>query len=266
MADAGTSTTAGTATAFKAIFTRRSVRRYDPAPLSDADIAVVQAMLDNVTQIPGQAARFEIVGADRLKGAPSPHAILAYSSKDDSELANIGYSLQLLDLQLQARGYGSLWMGTASPVNPAADYRIMLAFGNTDSPPRNGEGDFKRKKILDISNQDNPVARAARLAPSAVNFQPWKLEFAPSATPSIAPGAAPGANPGITHNAAPNRLTVSFVSGTIARLLTSKFQQIDVGICLRHAVTALEQEGKAITAIVPKGSGKDFAVAVEYSG
>jgi nitroreductase len=96
-------------------------------------------------------------------------------------LANIGYALQGVDLHLQSKGYGSLWSGMARPKESQENYRILLAFGNSTVPLRRGESDFKRKPVVEISNtppgtgEDNPVASAARLAPSAVNFQPWKL-------------------------------------------------------------------------------------------
>ncbi|MDR0905480.1 MAG: hypothetical protein LBN00_04815 [Oscillospiraceae bacterium] len=225
-------------TSYEAIFTRRSVRRYDSAPLGDAELADIQAAIDGAKQLPGQTGRFIIVNADTLKGAPSPHAILAHGEDTDAALSNIGYVLSSLDLYLQSKGYGSIVMGMAKPLEPAADYRILLAFGRTTVPVRTGEADFKRRGVADISNEDNAVARAARLAPSAVNFQPWKLEFSPG------------------------KVTVKYTPNGIGRLLAGKMQKIDVGIITRYVELALEHEGKIVTAVTPDGTGKNFGIEV----
>jgi nitroreductase len=116
-------------TLYETIFTRRSVRQYGKTPLSDAVLAEIQQVLNNVQQLPGQTARFEIVTADRFKLCPAPHAILAYSDDSDFALANIGYVLQGVDLYLQSKGLGSLWSATARPKEPQEKYRILLAFG-----------------------------------------------------------------------------------------------------------------------------------------
>jgi hypothetical protein len=227
-------------TLYETIFARRSVRQYDKIPLDEATLTEIQQVLDGAKQLPGQSARFEIVNAGKLKHCSAPHAILAYADESDSALANIGYMLQEVDLYLQSQGFGSLWTATARPKEPQEKYRILLAFGNTDSPLRGGEGDFKRKPILEISNEDNLVARAAELAPSANNLQPWKLDFTPG------------------------KVTVEFHGKGIGQLLMGKLQKIDLGIVLKHTELALEHDGKKITSITPQNNSKPFAVEVAY--
>jgi len=227
-------------TLYDTIFIRRAVREYDSAPLSESALPDAPAVLDSVKQLPGQTARFEIANADKLKSVAAPHAVLAYSEDTDAALCNIGYTLQTLDLYLQSKGYGSLWMGMGKPAEPGADYRILLAFGKTDIPSRSGEADFKRKPVSDISNEDNAIARAARLAPSTVNFQPWKLDFSPG------------------------NVTVKYNGKGIGKLFAGKFQKIDLGILLKHVELALEHEGKTVMEIASSGKGKNFAATVTY--
>ena len=126
------------------------------------------------------------------------------------------------------------------PAEPSADYRILLAFGKTDAPLRTGENDFKRKAVLEISNEDNAVARAARLAPSAANFQPWKLHFSPG------------------------KVTLQASGHGIGKLIVGKLQKIDLWICLKHIELALEHEGKIVTSIQSQGRGKGFFVEVMH--
>jgi hypothetical protein len=131
-------------------------------------------------------------------------------------------------------------MGMGKPIHPESDYRILLAFGKTSVPPRTGENEFKRQPILQISNEDNAIARAARLAPSAVNFQPWKLLFSQG------------------------KVTVHAKARNIGKLLVGKLQKIDLGIILKHVELALEHEGKKVQSIVPSARGKDFSIDVVY--
>ncbi|MDR0915942.1 MAG: nitroreductase [Oscillospiraceae bacterium] len=226
---------------YDTIFTRRSVRKYDMTPLDGAALAEIRAFLDTTTQLTGQNARFEIVGADRIKNAAAPHYILAYCAANDSAYANVGYVLQNADLHLQSLGFGSLWLGSAKPSEPEADYCIMLAFGKTDVPPRRDLRDFKRLPIGDISNADDAIAQAARLAPSAMNSQPWFFDFSDG------------------------NVSVNYAGRGVSKLLLrKKLSKIDLGIATRHVEVALLHEGRTVLAVTPKTDGRDFAVEVTY--
>jgi hypothetical protein len=227
-------------TLYEAIFTRRSVRQYDKAPLDSAAVAKVREVLNNTKQLPGQSARFDILTANFLKRCSAPQAILAFANNDAISSLNIGYTLQGVDLYLQSIGLGSVWLGSAKPTANPKDYRIMLAFGKTEMPLRTGELDFKRKAVSEISNEDNTIAGVARLAPSAVNFQPWKLHFTPG------------------------KITVQSNGRGIGNLLMANLQKIDLGIALKHIELAMEHEGKSITTITPKEDGKTFSVEISY--
>jgi hypothetical protein len=227
-------------TLYETIFTRRSVRQYDKTPL-DADALVeIQNYAAAAKQMPGHSARFETAEGNVLKGGIAPYAVLAHSSGSDAELVNIGYTLQGVDLYLQSIGYGSLWCGMAAPKNPAPDYRILLGFGKTDVPLRSGEDDFKRKKLSEISDTDNGIARSVRLAPSAVNFQPWKLSFG-----------------GET-------VTLKLNVRGIGRVLPGRLYLFDIGIALKHAELALAHECKKVTGFSFTGNGKDLAALARY--
>jgi hypothetical protein len=188
--------------------------------------------------LPNQSARFEIANDDKLKGGFAPHAILAYADDGDSAFVNIGYALQGADLWLQSNGYGSVWCGMAKPLEPSPNYRILLGFGKTDAPLRKSETDFKRKKISEISNEDNSIAQAVRLAPSAVNFQPWKLSFTDK------------------------DFTITANVRGVGKILPGRLFLYDLGIALKHAELALENEGKSVKRFELSGNAKTFAVKV----
>jgi hypothetical protein len=191
----------------------------------------------------GQSARFEIVSADKVHGGThAPHYILAYCNDSDSAYANVGYVLQNVDLYLQSIGLGSIWLGMAKPNEAERDYCILLAFGKTDVPMRKAEGEFERLLLSEISDQDNPAARAARLAPSAMNSQPWKLHFESGKV-----------------------VIRYFGRGLMKLILGKKLSKIDLGIVTRHVETALRHEGKTNLSITPKTSGKTFEIEIAYT-
>jgi hypothetical protein len=227
-------------TLYETIFARRSVRQYDEALPDAAALSEIQRYLDSVEQLSGQSARFEIVGRDKLKGGFTPYAILAYSKEREKACVNIGYTLQGVDLWLQSQGFGSVWCGMATPLEKNPEYRILLGFGQTSVPLRKSEDDFKRKKISEISNEDNAIVRAARLAPSAVNLQPWWLTFSD------------------------RRVEAKVNVRGIGRVLPGKLWLFDIGIVLKHIELALIHEGEVIKELAIKGSGKNLSVSASY--
>ena len=229
-------------TLYETIFARRSVRSYDMTTLSDGVLAEIQLFINNVKQLDGQHARLEIVAADRVNNNIAPHYVLAYCKADDIAYINVGYVLQNVDLYLQSSGYGSLWLGMAKPNAADKDnFCIMLAFGKTNLPLRRGVHEFKRLPIGEISDTDSNPAQAVRLSPSAMNSQPWKLDFA--------------------ENSATIRYFGRGVSGI---MLKKKLSKIDLGIATRHIEIALQNEGKTIKTIIPVVGRKDFSVKISY--
>jgi hypothetical protein len=210
------------------------------APLDDSTRSEIQSHLDGITQLPGQSARFEIVSNEKLKGGFAPYAILAFAERSEEACVNVGYALQGVDLWLQSKGIGSIWCGMATPLDKNSDYRILLGFGNTSVPMRTGEQDFKRKALAEIGDTDNAIVRAARLAPSAVNFQPWYL--------SVAEGQVEA------------RVNVRGIS----KVLPGKLWLFDIGIVLKHIEVALIHEGRSITELSVRGIGKRLSALAKY--
>jgi nitroreductase len=228
-------------TLYETIFVRRSVRRYDETPMDDVTRTEIQTHLDGLTQLPGQSARFEIVSKEKLKGGLAPYAILAFAEQNEEARVNIGYSLQGVDLWLQSKGLGSVWCGMAAPLDKNPEYRILLGFGHTSVPMRNGEQDFKRKALREISDTDDAIVRAARLAPSAVNFQPWYL--------TVSDG----------------QVEAKVNARGIGKVLPGKLWLFDIGIVLKHIEVALLGEGQSIKELSINGSGKKLSVLAKYT-
>lgn len=228
-------------TLYETIYARRQARKYDKTPLPDQTLADIEKFIAGIDQIPGLIAQFEIVGSEKVTGGSAPHYIISSCDDNAASYANVGYALQKLDLHIQSLGLGCGWFAGVSPKDNRKRHCISLAFGATDIPMRQSPGDFKRLPIHEISPLDNSVAQAVRLAPSAMNSQPWKLEFADG------------------------KVTVQdFGRGLMRVILKNKLNKIDIGIAARHAALALEYEGKKITNIIPQTTGKEFAIEILY--
>ena len=226
-------------TLYETIFVRRSVRQYENTELPDSELRALREFIRGTNQMTGTTAHFDVVGREAVNGV-APHYVLAYCGNSDAECANVGFVLSNIDLYLQSRDFGSLFLGVKTPIKPDPEFCIMLAFGRTAEPLRLGEEAFDRLPIGEISNLDTPVARAVRLAPSAVNSQPWKLEFSQGS------------------------VAISYFGRGLKKLILKRLNKIDVGIAARHAELALLNDGKTVESITPKASGKDFKVIIDY--
>jgi nitroreductase len=230
---------------YEMISRRRSVRMIDDVPVDEETMEKIQRFLSDTEQLPGQEARFEVTVATRTSLKSGYHTILAYCKAGDESYANVGYVLQKADLYIQSIGLGSIWLGIGKPEKDKdrEDFCILMAFGHTHTPLRNGEADFNRLPLDKISNEDNAVARAVRLAPSAQNSQPWELQFEEG------------------------KATIRYVGrGVFKGMLRKKLNKIDMGIALRHMELALQNEGREIRSIgmTSGNGGKEFEIAVQY--
>jgi hypothetical protein len=129
----------------------------------------------------------------------------------------------------------------AKPKANTKNFCILLAFGKTTVPARKSAQDFTRLPIGEISNADNEIATTARLAPSAMNSQTWKLHFEDGKI-----------------------IIRYFGRGMMKGIFEKKLSKIDVGIITRHTVLALRNQGKTIKSIIPCASGKNFEVGILY--
>jgi len=226
---------------YDTIFTRRSARKYDKKPLDEGVLEDIREFIRNTKQLEGQSARFEVVSDKEVKGS-APHYVLAFCESNDAAYVNVGYVLQNVDLYIQSMGLGSLYLGMKKPEKKAEDFCILLAFGGSEVPFRKGEGDFDRLPVSEISNADNVIIKAARLAPSARNSQPWKFIFEDNKT-----------------------VIRYFGRGLLKSIMRKRFSMIDLGIVTRHAEVALSNDGKTNISIMPRSAGDGFEIEITYN-
>ena len=164
------------------IYHRKSCRSFAGRPV-DAEMIEKILSFEMKPLHPQIRVRMDIVSRDKVKCIcpwTTPQLIAIYSEETDGYLENIGFLFQQMDLYLQTLGLGVCWLGMGR-MNPKTTtevagmkFVIMLAFGYPKGDQlRYGRKGFKRKPMEQITDKPDLRLEAARLAPSAVNSQPW---------------------------------------------------------------------------------------------
>ncbi len=164
------------------IFKRKSCRSFTNIPVDAATIETIKAF-PMKPLYPEIKVHWDIVLRNQVKCIcpwTTPQLITIYSEESDGYLENIGFLFQQMDLYLQTLGLGVCWLGMGR-MNPKTTtvvkgmkFVIMLAFGHPKGDQlRHDQKGFKRKPIEQIADNPDPRLEPARLAPSAVNSQPW---------------------------------------------------------------------------------------------
>ena len=164
------------------IFKRKSCRSFTNVPVDAETIGTLKAF-PMKPLYPEIKVHWDIVPRNQVKCIcpwTTPQLITIYSEETDGYLENIGFLFQQMDLYLQTLGLGVCWLGMGR-MNPKTTtqlagmkFVIMLAFGHPKGDQlRHDLNGFKRKAMEQITDSPDPRLEPARLAPSAVNSQPW---------------------------------------------------------------------------------------------
>ena len=164
------------------IFRRKSCRSFTGVPV-DAERMETILSFEMKPLYPDLKVRMDIVSREKVKCIcpwTTPQLIAVYSEEREGYLENIGFLFQQMDLYLQTLGLGVCWLGMGR-MNPKTtedvegmEFVIMLAFGHPKGDPlRHDLKGFKRKPMEKITDRADSRLEVARLAPSAVNSQPW---------------------------------------------------------------------------------------------
>ncbi len=164
------------------IYKRKSCRSFTGVPVDGAMIETIKAF-SMKPLYPEIKVRWDIVSRNQVKCIcpwTTPQLITVYSEEADGWLENVGFLFQQMDLYLQSLGLGVCWLGMGrmnpktAPKVEGMKFVIMLAFGHPKGDQlRQTVKEFKRKTPEQIADRLDPKLEPARLAPSAVNSQPW---------------------------------------------------------------------------------------------
>nr|WP_294998159.1 nitroreductase family protein [uncultured Methanobrevibacter sp.] len=197
------------------IYTRKSCRNY----LDDEiDMDLIHDFMSNVKPLVEDIDyHYDILTSDKLNIRTrwtAPYYLSLYSEKKEYYQENIGFVFQQLSLYLQSLGIGNCWVGMASPKIKNDDFVIVISFGKSDKMTRDKDS-FKRKPLCEISDSNDKRLIPARLAPSAINSQPWYFK-----------------------HSGKDFDVYQVKQNILKRQILKKWNPIDVGIALAHMYVA----------------------------
>lgn len=226
-------------TLYEAIFKRRSVRRYKKEPLPPEFFKNLRkfelglqplnsAIPYSVEIIDALSQETKVRGLFRVK---APYYLVFFSEPGEEAEKNAGYLMEQLVLYLTEKGVGTCYQGLAKlPSIPEPDGLkplMVLAFGYAEGELYRESFKAKRLSLKELCVFREPVTdetrlmmQAARLAPSAMNGQPWRF---------------------MVYQ---NRI---HVFAKKERLPFSRFTAFDIGIVLCHISLAAEEVWRDIS-------------------
>ncbi|MBO7718897.1 MAG: nitroreductase, partial [Methanosphaera sp.] len=170
-----------------------------------------------------------------------------YSQKRENYSENIGFIFQQVDLYLQSNNIGSCWIGMAKPKEDMNDdnsqeYVISLAFGYSDGDIYRDINRINRKRLDEISDKTDERLDVVRVAPSAMNSQPWYF----------------------THMDDGSYCIYRKRQNILKRRLLDRLNKVDIGIALAHLYLAnrdsfefmINDEHEVIDGYIYEGSFK----------
>lgn len=163
------------------IFKRKSVRNYLKETLDKEMIMKIETFIQNVHPLNSEIKVKSIfLTNEEVKSImpwSAPHYIAIYSEEKDNYLENVGFIYQQVDLYLQSIGLGSCWLGMGKSELKNSDdslkFVIIMAFGFPKDKSERKLTEFRRQTLTEISDIYDERLEVVRVAPSAVNSQPW---------------------------------------------------------------------------------------------
>ena len=193
------------------IYKRKSCRKY----LNDKiDLTTIEEFLSNVNPLISEIDySYDILTSDNVSSKMiwnSPHYLAIYSERKENYGVNVGFVFEQVSLFMQSIGIGSCWVGMGSPKEENPDFVILMAFGKSNNFERDVT-QFKRKNLSEITDINDERLEPARLAPSAINMQPWYFKHSEEGFDVF-------------------KVKHSFLK----RKIVARWNDIDIGIALAH--------------------------------
>lgn len=193
------------------IYKRKSCRKY----LDDEiDLTAIEEFLSNVNPLINEIDySYDILSRDEVSSKmmwSAPYYLAIYSDKKENYGVNVGFVFEQVSLFMQSLDIGSCWVGMGSAKKEKDDFVILMAFGKSNNFERDIT-QFKRKKLSEIADVSDERLEPARLAPSAINMQPWYFKQSNEGFDVFK----------IKHN-------------FVKRKIVARWNDIDIGIALAH--------------------------------
>lgn len=178
-------------TLYEAIFRRKSVRKFRQDEIDERTLEKIRRFGEDIEGIyPDISATWKMfrAGEQRLKGlflVKAPWYLAIYSPAVEGYQENAGYLMEQMSLYMHTLGIGSCYQGSAKlgkKEDSGLCQVMIMAFGRPAEPLERSREEFRRmelKKLMSVHGNFGKVQRKllepARLAPSALNQQPWRF-------------------------------------------------------------------------------------------
>lgn len=163
---------------FDYIHKRKSCREYILEPLGKSELSEIEKKIGSF-ELLFEDAPISYRFVSETKGmfhVLAPHYLVFSGVGKDRELENAGFVGQQLMLWLSSQNLGGVWLGASRDVsvNRSSSDIVIIAFGRAPGSIYRELSEFRRKSTVEISNiPKNKFIKAAHLAPSGLNLQPW---------------------------------------------------------------------------------------------
>ncbi|MBU9742214.1 nitroreductase family protein [Lachnospiraceae bacterium ASD3451] len=223
-------------TLYESIFERRSVRNFRMDPLNEKSMSGISRYKEELIPLFAEIdTKIEIIsnldnqaGIKGMFTVKAPYYLLFYSEEREGYLQNAGYMAQQMVLYLFSRGIGSCYQGMARLTEGEVDRQgriltLVIAFGEAKGELRRKPADAKRLDLQELcvfkeepGRSERELLDAARLAPSAMNGQPWRF---------------------VVYG---NRIHVFMRKSGHFTYRSRKWERVDMGIVLAHLMIAID--------------------------
>jgi len=242
---------------YKNILTRQSCRKYSLEKLSDQLIRDIKKELVNIETIFDTDLSILLVTKydiySMLEGyignigkIDAPYYLILSNENTEKGHLDVGYGGEQALLYLNSLGLGTCWIGTnfsddqiKKHFNISKDVLALISFGMPSESLEREPTEAKRKDIneiliyKEIKEEFSPIIEAIRLAPSAVNNQPWRVLVKE------------------------NRISLFLAKPNIVkRLMIKDLNYIDMGIAIKHLEISLRNFGYTFS--YDKNSNESF--------
>lgn len=181
---------------YEAIYVRKSVRKFQMAAVDSKIMNHIKKYISTVTPLDDSIAyHIEIIDAMQetvsFKGlwkVDAPYYLVFYCEEVEGAQLNAGYIMEQVVLYLTCKGLGTCYQG-ALKVKPSSEAialgqkpYMVVAFGYGKENIERDASQAKRYRMQDIAiykeeigEEIKTMLRAAKIAPSSMNAQPWRF-------------------------------------------------------------------------------------------
>ena len=178
---------------YEAIACRQSIRKYEKKEVPEKLQGQILSYFEKTSRLNDRIhLEVEILDNTKKKAGvrglwktDAPYYLTVYSETEEGYEKNAGYVMEQMILYLTVKGLGTCYLGSMRPsqtVKSGKRFVMMAAFGYAEGRLYRESPLARRHPLNELcifkeeaGEQMKTILKAARLAPSAYNSQPWRF-------------------------------------------------------------------------------------------